>query len=45
VDALTGELAVDADEAVVVVDVGPGESERFADPQAGVGEELERRPA
>ena len=33
--ALAGELAVDADEPVVVVDVGPGEAERFADPRAG----------
>ena len=42
--AVAGELAVDADQAVVVVDVGPGEAERFADAQAAVGEELEQRP-
>jgi hypothetical protein len=40
--AVSGELAVDADQAVVVVDVGPGEAERFADGDAGVGEELEQ---
>jgi hypothetical protein len=44
VGAVAGELTVDADEAVVVVDVGPAESERFADAEAGVGEELEQRP-
>ena len=32
--ALAEELAVDADQPVVVVDVGPSESERFADPGA-----------
>ena len=41
-DAAAGELAVDADQPGVVVDVGPGEAERFADPEAGVGEELEQ---
>src|SRR5712691_662332 len=39
-----GELGVDADQPGLVVDVGPGEAERFADPQAGVGEELEQWP-
>ncbi len=37
VDALAGELAVDAQELLLVVDVGPGKPEGFADPQAGVG--------
>jgi hypothetical protein len=40
--ALAGELAVDADQAVGVVDVGPGQAERFADPQTAVSEELEQ---
>jgi hypothetical protein len=42
--AVAGELAVDADQSRLVVDVGPGEPERFADPEAGVGEELEQWP-
>jgi hypothetical protein len=42
--ALAGELPVDADQASLVVDVGSGETERFADPQARVGEELEQWP-
>jgi hypothetical protein len=42
--AVAGELAVDADQSGLVVDVGPGEAERFADPEAGVGEELEQWP-
>jgi hypothetical protein len=44
VDAVAGELPVHAHQGLVVVDVGPGEAERFADPQAGVGEELKQRP-
>jgi hypothetical protein len=43
VHALAGELPVDADHTGLVVDVGPGEPERLADPQAGVGEQLEQR--
>jgi hypothetical protein len=39
--AVAVELAVDADQPGVEVDVGPGEAERFADTQTGVGEELE----
>jgi hypothetical protein len=35
-------LAVDADEPLVVVDIGPGEPERFAASQACVGDELEQ---
>jgi hypothetical protein len=35
---------MDADQARLVVDVGPGQPERLADPQAGVGEQLEQRP-
>jgi hypothetical protein len=42
--AVAGELAVDAAQAGLVVDVGPGEAERFADPQSCVGEELEQWP-
>jgi hypothetical protein len=42
--AVAGELAVDADQSGLVIDVGPGEAERFADPEAGVGEELEQQP-
>jgi hypothetical protein len=42
--AVAGELAVHADQAGGVVDVGPGEAECFADPEAGVGEELEQQP-
>jgi hypothetical protein len=41
--ALAGELAVDADQAVVVVDVGPGKAECLANPEAGVSEELEQQ--
>jgi hypothetical protein len=44
VEAFPGELAVNADQAVLVVHVGPAEPERLADAQAGVGEELEQRP-
>jgi hypothetical protein len=39
-----GELTVNADDAGLVVDVGPGEPERFPDPQPGVGEELKQEP-
>jgi hypothetical protein len=35
------ELAVDADQSGVEVDVAPDEAEGFADAQAGVGEEVE----
>ena len=42
--AVAGELAVDADQAGLVVDVGPGEAERFANPQPCVGEQLEQWP-
>jgi hypothetical protein len=35
--AVAGELAVDADQSDLVIDVGPGEAEHFADPQARVG--------
>jgi hypothetical protein len=42
--AVAGELAVDANHAGVVDEIGPSEAERFADPEAGVGEELEQRP-
>jgi hypothetical protein len=41
--AVAGELAVDVDQAFVVVDVGPGEAERFAESQAGEREQLEQR--
>jgi hypothetical protein len=41
---VAGELVVDADQSGLVVDVGPSEAERFADPKAGVGEELEQWP-
>jgi hypothetical protein len=43
--ALAGELAVDADQPGVEVDVGPVQAERFADTQPGVGEELKQRSA
>jgi hypothetical protein len=43
--AVAVELAVDVDERLVVVDVGPGEAEGFADAEAGVGKELQQRPA
>jgi hypothetical protein len=42
--AVAGELAVDANHAGVVDEIGPSEAERFDDPEAGVGEELEQRP-
>lgn len=35
---------MDADQFVLVVDVGPAEPECFPDAQSGVGEELEERP-
>jgi hypothetical protein len=41
--AVAGELPVDADQPGVEVNVGPGEAERFADPQAGVGDCGENR--
>ena len=41
--AVAGELPVDTDQSGLVVDVSPGEAERFADPEAAVGEELEQR--
>ena len=41
--AAAGELPVDADQSGLVVDVGPGEAECFADTQVGVGEELDDR--
>jgi hypothetical protein len=43
--ALRGELAADADYPGLVVDVSPGQPERLADAQAGVGKKLEQRPA
>ena len=43
--ALARQLAVDADQPRVEVDVGPRQVERFADPQACVGEELKQRSA
>ena len=41
VEALAGELTMDVNQSGVEVDVCPTESERLADPQAGVGKELE----
>jgi hypothetical protein len=43
--ARAGELPVNADQPVLEVDVRPGEAQRLADPQAGVGEKLEQHPA